>query len=86
MRARAIHGVLGALAMVVLFPAGSIFMRVIPGRFAIWIHALAQLVAYVVYIAAVGLGLYLVREVQIPFGGGNLVSGFVSDEVELESC
>jgi len=74
MRARAIHGILAALAMVVLFPAGSIFMRVIPGRFAIWIHGLAQLVAYVVYIAAVGLGLYLVREVQIPFGDGNLVS------------
>lgn len=78
MRARAIHGVLAALAMVVLFPAGSIFMRVIPGRFAIWIHGLAQLVAYVVYIAAVGLGLYLVREVQIPGGNGNLVGGLVS--------
>lgn len=49
-------------------------MRVIPagGGWAIWIHALAQLVAYVVYIAGVGLGLYLVREVQIP-GQGSLV-------------
>ncbi|KAK0615629.1 hypothetical protein B0T17DRAFT_496840, partial [Bombardia bombarda] len=59
MRARAIHGILGALAMVIFFPAGSIFMRVIPGRFALWIHALAQMIAYCVYIAAVGLGLYL---------------------------
>jgi len=48
-------------------------MRVIPGRFAIWIHGLAQMVAYTVYIASVGMGIYLVKTVQIPFGGGNLV-------------
>jgi len=72
-RARAIHGILGALSMVVLFPVGSIFMRIIPGRFAIWIHALAQLVAYCVYVAAVGLGIHLVRMVQFP-GGGNLLT------------
>ncbi|KAM7201541.1 hypothetical protein V8F20_004769, partial [Naviculisporaceae sp. PSN 640] len=72
MQARAIHGVLAALAMVVLFPSGSIAMRVIPGKYAIWIHAMAQLIAYVVYICAVGLGLYLIREVQIP-GQGSLM-------------
>lgn len=70
MQARSVHGALAALAMVVLFPVGSIAMRVIPGP--IWIHAMAQIIAYVVYIAGVGLGLYLVREVQIP-GQGSLV-------------
>jgi len=59
--------------MVVLFPVGSIFMRVIPGRFALWAHGLMQLIAYTVYIAAVGLGIYLVRTVRIP-RGGDLVS------------
>jgi len=73
-RARNIHGILGALAMVVLFPLGSIFMRVIPGRFAIWVHAAAQMIAYIVYIAAVGLGIYLVKLVQFPFDGGNLLT------------
>ncbi|KAK4449651.1 hypothetical protein QBC34DRAFT_87310 [Podospora aff. communis PSN243] len=73
-RARTIHGILAALSMVVLFPLGSIFMRVIPGRFAIWIHAAAQMIAYLVYIAGVGLGIYLVRMVQIPFGGGTLLT------------
>ncbi|KAM7185243.1 hypothetical protein V8F33_012527 [Rhypophila sp. PSN 637] len=52
--------------MVIFFPLGSIAMRVIPGRHAIHVHAIAQMIAYVVYICAVGLGLYLVREVQIP--------------------
>ncbi|KAK4643232.1 hypothetical protein QC761_403460 [Podospora bellae-mahoneyi] len=63
MRTRAIHGILAALAMAILFPSGSILMRVIPGRFAIWAHGISQAVALVVYIAAVGLGLHLVREV-----------------------
>ncbi|KAK0707651.1 hypothetical protein B0H67DRAFT_494394 [Lasiosphaeris hirsuta] len=55
--------------MVLLFPLGSIFMRVIPGRFALWIHGIAQLIAYAVYIASVALGIYLVRSVQLPQGG-----------------
>ncbi|KAK0702914.1 hypothetical protein B0T21DRAFT_387985 [Apiosordaria backusii] len=50
--------------MAILFPSGSILMRVIPGRFAIWAHGIAQAVALVVYIAAVGLGIHLVREVS----------------------
>ena len=69
MRARTIHGILGALAMVILFPVGSILMRVVPGRFAIWIHGLAQIVAYAVYIAAVAMGIYMVRQVRLPNGG-----------------
>ncbi|KAK0709341.1 hypothetical protein B0T26DRAFT_742828 [Lasiosphaeria miniovina] len=60
--------------MVVLFPVGSIFMRIIPGRLSLWIHALAQTVAFGVYVAAVGLGIYLVRMVQIPFAGGSLLT------------
>ncbi|GAB1316121.1 hypothetical protein MFIFM68171_06331 [Madurella fahalii] len=73
-RVRAIHGILGALAMVVLFPGGSILVRVVPGRLALWAHALAQLVSICVFIAAVVLGVRLVREVQIPFGDGNIMS------------
>ncbi|KAK4170910.1 hypothetical protein QBC36DRAFT_341007 [Triangularia setosa] len=64
MRARAIHGILAAVSMAILFPSGSILMRIIPGRFAIWAHGISQSVALVVYIAAVGLGLHLVREVS----------------------
>jgi hypothetical protein len=73
-RVRAIHGILGALAFVVLFPGGSILIRVLPGRFALWAHALGQVVSLVVFIATVALGVRLVREVQIPFGDGTIVS------------
>lgn len=73
-RYRTIHGILAALAVVVLFPLGSIFMRIIPGRFAIWVHAVTQVIGYVVYIAAAALGFWMVQEVRIPFASGNLVS------------
>lgn len=70
---RTIHGILAAVAFVALFPLGSILMRVVPGRFAIWAHAITQIIAYSVFVAAAGLGFYLVHLVRIPFGNGNLV-------------
>ncbi|KAK1836836.1 hypothetical protein QBC39DRAFT_238222, partial [Podospora conica] len=69
MNYRYIHGILCSLAMVLLFPIGSILMRVIPGRFAIWIHAAFQVLAMLVHVAGVGLGIYLVTIVQLPFSG-----------------
>ncbi|CAK7219811.1 hypothetical protein SBRCBS47491_003977 [Sporothrix bragantina] len=71
---RTIHGILASLSIVVLFPVGSILMRVVPGRFAIWAHGLFQMMAFLLYIAAAALGIYLVKMVNIPFGGGSLLS------------
>ncbi|KAK1752351.1 hypothetical protein QBC47DRAFT_363913 [Echria macrotheca] len=71
---RGIHGIICSLAMVVLFPLGAILMRIIPGRFAVWTHALFQMVALLVYIAGAGLGIYLVTYIAIPFGGGSLLT------------
>ena len=71
---RTIHGILASVAMVVLFPVGSSLMRLVPGRFAIWAHALLQLTAYALYIAGAALGIYLVKTVRIPFAGGNLLT------------
>lgn len=71
-----IHGILAALAFVVLFPVGSVLMRVVPGRFAIWAHAAAQVLGFGTYVAAAGLGIYLVTIVRTPAGG--LVRSFCS--------
>jgi len=62
----AIHGVLGTLAMSVLFPLGSILVRVVPCRLALWIHGLAQLFSLTILIACVGMGIYLVMTFEIP--------------------
>lgn len=68
-----VHGVLAAVAFVGLFPIGAILMRAVPGRFAWVIHALAQVLGYLVFVAAAALGLLLVRMMRLPGSGENLV-------------
>ncbi len=86
MHYRTIHGILASVAIVVLFPVGSILMRVVPGRAAIWVHAIFQTLAFLLYIAGAALGLYLIKTVQIPFAGGNLVRPLFSPSVLLFFC
>ena len=75
---RTIHGILAATSIAVLFPVGGILMRVLPGRLAIWVHAIFQILATCVFIVAAGLGIYLVKNVVIQRGGttSTLVSSF----------
>ncbi|KAI2472406.1 hypothetical protein F4781DRAFT_428377 [Annulohypoxylon bovei var. microspora] len=67
------HGIIAALCFAILFPAGAILMRIIPGRHAWWIHALFQVVAYILYIAAAALGIRLVQMIKIPPSGSSLL-------------
>ncbi|KAF2828052.1 hypothetical protein CC86DRAFT_405074 [Ophiobolus disseminans] len=55
------HGVLAALAFVLLFPVGAIMIRL--GSFrGVWlVHGIFQLFAYIVYIVAFGLGVWMVN-------------------------
>lgn len=50
------HGVLAAVAFLVLFPLGALLIR-IPGV-SVWVHAGMQSFAYCCFIAAAGLGIY----------------------------
>ncbi|CAJ2501355.1 Uu.00g042080.m01.CDS01 [Anthostomella pinea] len=63
---RTCHGILAALSFALLFPIGSLIMRVYPSRHAWLLHAGTQLIAYMFYIPAAGLGLYLVSTIRIP--------------------
>jgi hypothetical protein len=66
-----VHGVLAALAFVLLFPVGSILIRVSRFR-GIWlVHGIFQLFAYIVYIVAFGLGVWMVN--NIPY---NLLNNY----------
>ncbi|KAL2175073.1 uncharacterized protein P884DRAFT_207376, partial [Thermothelomyces heterothallicus CBS 202.75] len=58
------HGILGAAAMVALFPSGAILLRILPSRIGLWVHALMQVLAVCVLVAAVGLGIHLVQDLQ----------------------
>ncbi|KAF2266425.1 hypothetical protein CC78DRAFT_531546 [Lojkania enalia] len=59
------HGVLASLAFVVFFPLGSILIRL--GSFpGLWlVHGLFQIFAYMVYIAAFGLGVWFVNNIPV---------------------
>ncbi|KAI1360404.1 hypothetical protein F5Y08DRAFT_317386 [Xylaria arbuscula] len=59
------HGALAAVAFGFFFPLGSILMRVIPGRTALYSHGFTQLFAYATYIAGAGLGIYFVSLTRV---------------------
>jgi hypothetical protein len=53
------HGVLASLAFVILFPAGAIAVRLASFPGVAWLHGAFQIFAYLIYIAAAGLGIYI---------------------------
>ncbi|KAF9690970.1 hypothetical protein EKO04_011248 [Ascochyta lentis] len=59
------HGVLASLAFVILFPAGAIAIRLASFPGVVWLHAAFQIFAYLVYIAAFGLGVYIASEMEM---------------------
>ncbi|KAI8936627.1 hypothetical protein NX059_007026 [Plenodomus lindquistii] len=59
------HGVLASLAFVILFPAGAIAIRLASFPGVVWLHAAFQILAYLVYIAGFGLGVYLATEMKL---------------------
>jgi hypothetical protein len=59
------HGVLASLAFVLLFPIGSIIIRL--GSFrGLWIaHGLFQIFAYLIYIVAFGIGVWMINNIPV---------------------
>ncbi len=64
---RTTHGILAALAFVIFFPGGAITIRLIPSKYVLWLHAACQILAYLLFVAAFGIGIYLVSTIQIDF-------------------
>ncbi|KAJ8116142.1 hypothetical protein OPT61_g2376 [Boeremia exigua] len=62
------HGVLASLAFVILFPAGSILVRLGSFRGAWLVHGILQIIAYLVYTAAVGIGIWFTQQVPAQVG------------------
>lgn len=59
------HGVLASLAFVIFFPAGAISIRVFSFPGLVWFHAAMQAFAYLVYIVAFGLGVYIATTMRL---------------------
>jgi hypothetical protein len=76
---------MAAIVIVIVFPVGSMLMRIVPGRFTVLIHAIVQILGYVSFAAAVGLGIYLTQYVNIPSAGGSLVRTYPQEKTTLIS-
>ena len=50
-------------AVLILFPAGGIIIRVLNHHHIVWIHAAFQMIAWVFYVAGAGMGIYLARNI-----------------------
>jgi len=59
------HGVLASLAFVILFPTGAIAIRLASFPGLVWVHAAFQGLAYLVYIAGFGLGVYMAKNLRL---------------------
>jgi hypothetical protein len=53
------HGTVASFALLVLFPAGAILIKVTSNRRLVWVHAGMQIGAYVMLLAAMGLGIHI---------------------------
>ncbi|KAK5165924.1 uncharacterized protein LTR77_008848 [Saxophila tyrrhenica] len=70
------HGVLACLAFVALFPIGGILIRVANFTGLIWVHAALQILAFAIYIAAFGMGVYLAMQARL-IGSTHPIIGIV---------
>lgn len=59
------HGILASLAFVILFPSGAIAIRLLSFPGLVWLHAGIQVFAWLTYIAAFGLGIYLATNMRL---------------------
>lgn len=55
------HAVLACLAFALFFPIGGILIRVAQFNGTLWVHAGLQIAAYLVYTAAVGIGIWITQ-------------------------
>ncbi|KAK3713076.1 hypothetical protein LTR37_008761 [Vermiconidia calcicola] len=59
------HGVMASLAFVALFPIGGIIIRIASFTGLVWVHAALQVVAFLIYIVAFGMGVYIATEFRL---------------------
>ncbi|GAB7353118.1 hypothetical protein MBLNU459_g3657t1 [Dothideomycetes sp. NU459] len=58
------HGIMAALAFVILFPFGAISVRLFSFPGLVWAHAFVQLLGYLLFIIAFGLGIYMATQLR----------------------
>ncbi|KIW01114.1 uncharacterized protein PV09_07402 [Verruconis gallopava] len=70
------HGIMAGLAFAVFFPFGAISIRLLSFPGLVWFHAAFQVFAYVFYIIAFGLGIWLANQLHL-MGEAHPILGIV---------
>ncbi|KAF7865674.1 hypothetical protein EAF04_005840 [Stromatinia cepivora] len=73
------HGIIMGVTVVLLFPLGALSMRIF-GR--PWLHATLQIFSFIFLIAGLGLGIRLAGLKYGTFGGSNVATRTVIDEIK----
>ncbi|KAJ4409162.1 hypothetical protein N0V82_009541 [Gnomoniopsis sp. IMI 355080] len=55
------HGIIGCITFALLFPLGGIFLRLLPGKLSLYLHALWQVLALCLAIVTLGMGVWLAK-------------------------
>ncbi|KAI9846772.1 MAG: hypothetical protein M1837_003621 [Sclerophora amabilis] len=71
------HGVLMALAFVLLFPLGALTIRILRSRRLVWIHGGAQLFAFSIAIAGFGMGVWIATSGDWGVNGSHQIIGII---------
>jgi hypothetical protein len=58
------HGVMASLAFVAFFPIGGILIRIASFTGLVWVHAALQILGFLVYIVAFGIGIWIAMNQQ----------------------
>lgn len=64
---RAAHGALATFTWLILFPLGALVIRfsgLQPTTYVVWLHAKLQMAAYVLFIAAAGMGIWMAKHIR----------------------
>lgn len=77
---RVIHAALMSAVWLVLFPVGAVIIRVLPRDhpYLVAIHAGIQMVAFWIFVAAAGMGIWMAKEIEQVSSCGLLLAWITS--------
>ena len=53
------HGIMACVAWVILIPFGAILIKIVPGRYAFWVHTIFQVAGLLAFWGAAAIGVWL---------------------------
>lgn len=75
---------LGCLAFAFFFPVGGILLRLVPGRPAVWLHALWQILGWLAALSTLGMGVWMAKGTEYIESNHAILGLFVIAAVSVQ--